>query len=252
MVPFSTRTSEKALTRRRVLVAGGAAAVALAGCTTTVEFDLEDVFVANNAPHPVAGAITVRDPADEVVLDEEFALTSPEEAGNETGNESGTGNETQGNEDGTNESGTGNESPTARDVRTDSTATSYGTQTGDGNETGGGNNTTDGNVSLGEILDEASSAVASHDDVLTESGDYAVAVSLDEGSEIRGESGIEQTVTVSDTDSQGILVGLASDEDDVAGNFAGPGPQTDQPLWVAVSEEEIEFTAEVNSTNSSE
>jgi hypothetical protein len=59
-------------------------------------------------------------------------------------------------------------------------------------------------------------------------------------------------VTVSDTEEQSIVVGLDSSRDDIVGEFANSDVDVDRPIWVAVSDGEIEFDFSAdNSTNSS-
>jgi hypothetical protein len=250
MSPFDTTTAENSptLTRRRVLVAGGAAGVAaLAGCSGTIDLELDDVLISNDSDHGVSGSITIQDPADETVLDETFDLPvkatveNDDAASNESTDDGGaTGNEST--DDG---GATGNGT-------TDSTPVIETYHEGHDNETNnsdsGNNSTTDDETAGGDTSDPT----ASYPDIFTESGDYSVAVELDDGSEIRGESGIEQTVTVSDTAEQSIVVGLDSDENDIAGEFADSGTQLDDPIWVAVSDGEIEFEFSANESNSSD
>jgi hypothetical protein len=233
--PDTTGAEESTtLTRRHVLAAGAAGAVALAGCSGTVDFNLDDVLISNDSSQPVSGSITVQDPGDETVLDETFELSmkvTESTTGNETtdagGQTNGTGNET------TDAGGQANE--------TGNETTDAGGQT---NETG--ENTT-GDQTTGDT-----DPTEMYPDIFTESGEYTVAVELDEGSEIRGESSTEQTVTVSNIEEQSIVVGLDSGRDDIVGEFANSDVDIDRPIWVAVSDGEIEFDFSAdNSTNSS-
>lgn len=197
---LSTAPSEESVgvTRRRVLVAGVGGAVTLAGCSGTVDLNLDDVLVSNDTPHPVSGSVTAQDPGDGTVLDETFELSVKTTTGGGTGNATtDTGNRTG-------ENATGNPSGDSADP------------------------------------------TATYSDIFTGSGEYTVAVELDEGSEIRGVSGTEQTVTVSDTEEQSIVVGLGSGRNDLAGEFAGSDVQLDDPIWVAVSDGQIEFDVSAN------
>jgi hypothetical protein len=207
--PETTASEDSAtLTRRRLLVAGAAGAVALAGCSGTVDFNLDDVLISNDSSRPVSGSITVQNPGDETVLDETFELSRKV-------TESTTGNET----------------------------TDAGSQTN--GESGTGGNTT-GDQTTGDT-----DPTEMYPDIFTGSGEYTVAIELDEGSEIRGESSTEQVVTVSDTEEQSIVVGLDSSRDDIVGEFANSDVDVDRPIWVAVSDGEIEFEFSANESNNS-
>lgn len=78
-------TAHQSIGRRRFLAVGaGVTAVSLAGCSTVADFlaglVLEDVNVINAADHEISGAITITDPDDERVLDEQFDLSPDDDS----------------------------------------------------------------------------------------------------------------------------------------------------------------------------
>lgn len=86
------------LSRRGFAAAGTAALASLAGCTALLDrigdAVLEDVNLLNGTEERLVGALTVTDPAGEVVLDESFDLPGQNDGENQDGGTDG--NETDG------------------------------------------------------------------------------------------------------------------------------------------------------------
>jgi len=85
------------LDRRSLLTAGAAlSTAALSGCAAVADFlagfVLKHVNVINGTDRPIAGAIRVADPDDDVVLDETFELEASQ-SGTTTGGDGGGGND---------------------------------------------------------------------------------------------------------------------------------------------------------------
>ena len=196
----STRTTDDqpTLSRRGLLAAGaGAGTLALAGCSQIVDFlaglVLEDVNVFNGVSKQVSGSIVVRDPSDEVVLEDSFSLAANSEGADPS---NGPGNES-------------NNSSTQSTSRTDDTPEVTPLQSG--NESGNESGNQSGNESnKNEDVDGG----VTYSNVFTESGSYTVSVGLDEGSEIWGRRESEQTVEVNSTGDEHIMVFLGAADAD--------------------------------------
>lgn len=199
------------LSRRGLLAAGaGAGTLALAGCSQVLDFlagfILEDVNVFNGVTKQVSGSIEVRDPGDEAVLNESFSLMANEEGtdpsrnpNNESsGNESQSGNESSGNQ-----SGNGN----------DSAASVTPLQSGNASENQNNNQSNNESNNESSANDDPEGGVT-YSDVFTETGSYTVSLTLDEGSDIWGRRESEQTVEISDTGDEHIMVFLGAKDAD--------------------------------------
>lgn len=183
--------------RRRFIAAGASVGVAgVAGCTQIIDaiagLVLDDVNVFNESNRRRAGSITVTDPNGETVLDERFDLpaSDDEDDTGSGGNESTNGTDGNGSSDGT------------ADTTNGTADTANGTQPA--NESSG-----DGSSS-GD--DEGSPAV--YEGVLTDAGEYTVAIDLDDDSEMGDVDTAEETVEVTDVENEHVVVGLFGENGD--------------------------------------
>jgi len=179
------RTIERRTTRRRFLALGtGGAVAALAGCSSLLDavgsLVLQDVNVFNAADRRLSGSVEVAGPDRETLLDESFDV-APNGAGDGTDAANATDDS----------AGNGAVTENVTDGDPAENATADGVETGDEDH-----------------------SVAAYDDVFAGAGEYAVAIELDDGSEIDGQSTAEGTVEVADPENEHVVVALDPEDAD--------------------------------------